>query len=69
MLVQIINMISERQAIYDLKRDQNIIILPADKGKITVVLDIETYESKVSDLLSDEPNYQRTLPRGIKINC
>ena len=49
----------ERQAINDLKKDQNIIVLPADKGKITVVLDTETYESKVNDLLSDEKTYSK----------
>ena len=35
----------ERQAINDLKKDQNIIVLPADEGNITVVFDTETYES------------------------
>ena len=34
---------NERQAIKDLKKDINIVILPADKGKITVVLDSNTY--------------------------
>ena len=49
----------DRRAISDLKKDDDIIILPADKGKITVVLDSESYESKVNDLLSDEKTYSK----------
>ena len=54
----------ERQAINDLKKDQNIIVLPADKGKIAVVLDTEVYESKVNDLLC----WVRKLRRAIQDN-
>ena len=50
---------NERQAIKDLKKDNNIVILPADKGKITVVLDSNTYEEKVNALLSDNKNYSQ----------
>ena len=49
----------ERQALNDLKKDNNIVILPADKGKITVVLDTKTYEDKVNDLLSDGKTYSK----------
>ena len=53
---------NERQAIKDLKhvkKDNNIVILPADKGKITVVLDSNTYEEKVNALLSDTKTYSK----------
>ena len=50
---------NERQAIKGLKRDNNIAILPADKGKITVVLDSNTYKEKVNALLSDTKTYSK----------
>ena len=50
---------NERQAIKDLKKDNNIVILPADKGEITVVLDSNTYEEKVNALLSDTKTYSK----------
>ena len=64
----------ERQAIKDLKKDNNIVILPADKGKITVVLDSSTYEEKVNALLSDTNsrptlNLTRIPPLPTKIVC
>ena len=49
----------EAKALQDLKGDQSIKILPADKGKCTVVLDTETYHQKCSALLSDDKTYQK----------
>ena len=37
---------SEWRAIKSLQRDDSIIILPADKGKATVILDKENYNEK-----------------------
>jgi len=41
-----------------LKRKTNILILPADKGRATVVMDKEDYERKVCDLLDDSRTYE-----------
>ncbi|XP_077528258.1 uncharacterized protein LOC144139901 [Haemaphysalis longicornis] len=40
----------EAAAIRNLRDDDNVVILPADKGNCTVVLDRQAYESKVQDL-------------------
>ena len=44
---------SERKALNDLSHDKNIVNLPADKGKCTVVLKSADYESKCDELLKD----------------
>ena len=49
----------ERQAIKDLNKDNNIVILPTYKGKITVVIDTNTYEEKVIAFLSDTKTYSK----------
>ena len=49
----------ERKALFDLKKDKTITILPADKGRATVVLNTKDYESKMNDLLSDSNTYQK----------
>ncbi len=41
-----------------IKRDQGIAILPASKGKATVVLDCDAYIQKAEQLLSDETTYK-----------
>lgn len=43
---------STLKAIKDLRNEQSIIITKADKGNVTAVLDRETYNSKVMELLS-----------------
>ena len=43
----------ERLAIKSLQRDENIIILPADKGNATVVMDKVEYSNKLADLISN----------------
>ncbi|XP_072028121.1 uncharacterized protein [Amphiura filiformis] len=48
----------ERSALRDLKSDRNITILPADKGRSTVVLNTATYKEKASELLSDGNTYE-----------
>ncbi|XP_070547586.1 uncharacterized protein [Ptychodera flava] len=49
----------ERNAIAQLSRDRNIVILPADKGRSTVILNKEEYKSKMSGLVNDETTYVR----------
>ncbi|XP_072048938.1 uncharacterized protein [Amphiura filiformis] len=48
----------ERKAIKDLKKAEDIIILPADKGKSTVVLDRVDYDEKVNTMLGDKKTYE-----------
>ncbi len=56
----------ERQALNTLKKQKEIMIIGADKGKATVVMDIEEYESKVSSMLADEKTYEplKSNPTG-----
>jgi len=48
----------ERRVIDDLKKRQDIMILAADKGKATVVLDKDDYKTKVKQMLSDTKTYE-----------
>lgn len=50
---------AESKAIRDLQRDDTIMILPADKGKATVVMDKIEYERKIETMLSDTNTYVR----------
>ena len=36
-----------------------MLILPADKGKATVVIDVSEYEEKINEMLSDERTYEK----------
>ncbi|KAI8510763.1 hypothetical protein Bbelb_116790 [Branchiostoma belcheri] len=47
----------ERAALKDLATNQDILILPANKGRCTVVLDREQYDRKVQDLLGNKDTY------------
>ena len=49
----------ERKALFELKKDQDIIILPADKGRTTVILDKQDYKEKVDNLLADTSTYTK----------
>jgi energy-coupling factor transporter ATP-binding protein EcfA2 len=49
---------AERKAMMNMMKDQNIIVLPADKGKATVVMDREMYSGKLMSLLDDQ-NYAK----------
>ncbi|BHF75226.1 hypothetical protein SprV_0501832100 [Sparganum proliferum] len=53
------NMLSkaENEALRTLKADKSIVILPADKGRSTVVLNKKDYINKVEALLSDRTAY------------
>ena len=48
----------ERQALKRLKTDENIVILPADKGRVTVVMDKTDYYDKMDALVNDKQTYQ-----------
>ncbi|KAM7304973.1 uncharacterized protein ISCGN_014873 [Ixodes scapularis] len=48
----------EIAALRELRGDTNIVILPADKGNSTVVLDRDAYEKKIQDLL-DSSAYEK----------
>jgi len=49
----------ELQALTDLKRNSDIMILPADKGRATVILDKVECDEKVRQMLSDEKTYEK----------
>ena len=50
---------SERRAIKMLQDDDDILILPADKGRATVVMDRQDYEQKIHLLLDDSRTYKK----------
>ena len=50
---------AERLSIESLRKDRSIVILPADKGRCTVVMNSSTYESKAYDLLGDSVTYSK----------
>ena len=47
----------ERTALTKLKKDDTIIILPADKGRATVIMDTEDYNKKIEEQLGDTNTY------------
>ena len=49
--------LEERKALQRLKQDNTIQILPADKGRATVLLDKTDYERKIDQMLSDSSTY------------
>ncbi|BHF86039.1 hypothetical protein SprV_ctg2602921800 [Sparganum proliferum] len=49
----------EQRALKSLKANKDIIILPDDKGRSTVVLDKSDYQNKVQDLLEDQHSYKQ----------
>ncbi len=57
----------ERQALKDLKNDDDIIILPTDKGRMTVVMDYSDYTNKAKELINDTNTYQHLTPIQVKL--
>nr|VZI43316.1 unnamed protein product [Spirometra erinaceieuropaei] len=47
----------ERDALKELRADNDLVIVPADKGRSTVVLDWTEYNQKVKSLLEDRQSY------------
>ena len=48
----------ERHALKRLKTDEDIVILPADKGRVTVVMDKTDYCDKMDTLVNDKQTYE-----------
>ena len=48
----------EMQALKDLAKDEEILVLPADKGKATVVMNKADYDHKMQQVLCDEDTHQ-----------
>uniref|UniRef100_A0A3B3IJH4 Uncharacterized protein n=1 Tax=Oryzias latipes TaxID=8090 RepID=A0A3B3IJH4_ORYLA len=48
----------EMVAIHNLKNNREITILPADKGRTTVILDREQYEKQMDEILHDRNTYE-----------
>ena len=48
----------EQKAIKDLQNDNEIIILPADKGRMTVIMNKSDYINKANTLIKDTETYQ-----------
>ena len=51
----------ESQALQTLAKDNDILVMPADKGRSTVVVDKEEYSQKVRGILSDEKTYLKLM--------
>ena len=49
----------EQQALKRLKNDNDIVILPADKGRVTVVMDKTDYFDKMDALVNDKQTYEK----------
>ena len=49
----------ERVALQTLKKDNSIIILPADKGRATVIMNTAEYREKMTDMVGDTNTYTR----------
>ena len=48
----------ETTALNDLVKTDDVVIVPADKGKAVVLLDLDDYVQKAKDLI-DQPPFQR----------
>ena len=49
----------EREALNQLRKDKDIIIMGADKGRSTVITAKDEYEEKVKNMLSDDKTYEK----------
>ena len=59
---------NEREVIKNLAKDEDIIVLPADKGRSTVILNKRYYHLKMSALLDDDKSlmkYWYQIPRSL----
>lgn len=53
--------IDSLQALAELQRNDKVTISPAGKGRVTVVMDNETYESKAQALWNDSSTYAKVI--------
>ena len=49
----------DRSALHSLSSNKEILVLPADKGRVTVLMDASDYDTKMRDLLSDGNTYKK----------
>ena len=49
---------AELRALYNLRKNQDRLVIPADKGNCTVVMDRKDYDDKVQQMLSDQGTYK-----------
>ena len=49
----------EEEALKDLKKDESIVILKADKGNATIIMNATEYNDKINCLLSDSSVYSK----------
>ncbi|XP_013142201.1 PREDICTED: uncharacterized protein LOC106106199 [Papilio polytes] len=49
----------EYQALWSIRKNPDVLILPADKGNATVILDTVEYEQKITQLVSDTATYKK----------
>ena len=49
----------EHQGIKSLQKNDKIVVLPADKGRATVVMDVVEYNRKMNSLLTDLKTYKK----------
>ena len=49
---------AELRALYNLRKDQDRLVIPADKGNCTVVMDRKDYDDKVQQMLSNQRTYK-----------
>nr|VZH98214.1 unnamed protein product [Spirometra erinaceieuropaei] len=56
----------ERDALREFKADKDLVIVPADKGRVTVVLDRTDYLQKAKDLLEDRQFYVPFATKPLK---
>ena len=50
---------SERKILSNLKKDESLVFLEADKGKCLVIMDKEEYLAKMEEKLADQTTYRR----------
>lgn len=49
----------ERKAIRSIRKNESVVVLPADKGRSTIVMDRCDYEGKMMEMLNDETTYRQ----------
>ena len=55
----------EQRALKRLKNDESIVILPADKGQVTVVMDKTDYFDKMDALVNDKQTYEELFNENL----
>ena len=48
----------EMKALKELRRDPSIVILPADKGRATIILNAKDYDNKILNIIGDRNTYK-----------